>query len=129
MDLQLGASQRSLTRGPGFPESWLRMQTLLSQTLHFNQTPGGTAKSEKQVGAEQAPGHSYPAPSSVTGVSDFTSLFSHLQSGGTGQTDLSDVQFDVFNYACNNSDYFVCQISTKVGRVSENYILHKVKNF
>lgn len=35
----------------------------------------------------------------MTGVSDFTSLFSHLQSGGTGQTDLSDVQFDVFMLA------------------------------
>lgn len=76
--LQLGATQRQPDLGPGFPKQWLTMQTLLSQILHFNPSPGGTAKSEKPVGAEPASGHSPPAPSSVAGAGHFTSLLSHL---------------------------------------------------
>lgn len=73
-----GLPGNSLTWGPWFPKRWLKMQILLSQTLHFNQTPGGRAKSEQQDGEEPASAHSSPTPSSVAGASHFISLLSHL---------------------------------------------------
>lgn len=42
---------------------------------------------------------------------------------------LPDTKLEVFNYACGNLDYFLCQLSTKVWGVAENYILHRIDNF